>query len=273
MEPSDVPVVILCGGKGTRLREETEYKPKPMVEVGGKPILWHIMRNFAADGFQHFVLCLGYRGDMIREYFLHYRAMTHDVTVRLSDGAYVGLEYHGGRDELAGCSVTLVETGAETMTGGRVARAAPYLTHDRFIVTYGDAVSDINAAALLRFHVAHGRTGTMTVVQPASRFGVAELARADRVASFSEKPRLEGWINVGHFVFEREFLARLSGDSCTLEHEPLRSLAGDHQLNAFRHRGFWQPMDTFREYELLNDLWNTGTPPWLSRADSFANAG
>jgi glucose-1-phosphate cytidylyltransferase len=254
------PVVILCGGKGTRLREETEYKPKPMVEVGGKPILWHVMRAFAASGFREFVICLGYRGELIREYFLHYRAMSRDFTLSL--GVEPEIVHHGGPEDLEGCRVTLVETGQETATGGRVTRAAPYLTRDRFIVSYGDAVTDLDARALLDFHRTHGRLGTVTAVRPTSRFGVLDLD-GDSVSGFREKPRLDDWISAGYFVLERPVLERIGGDECALELEPLAGLARYDALRAFRHDGFWQPMDTYREYELLNQLWQSGDPPWL----------
>jgi glucose-1-phosphate cytidylyltransferase len=254
--------VILCGGKGTRLREETEYKPKPMVEVGGKPILWHVMRSFAASGFREFVICLGYRGEMIREYFLHYRAMSRDVSVSL--GADSAVVHHGGSDELEGCRVTLVDTGQETATGGRVARVAPYLTDDRFIVSYGDAVSNLDAGGLFGFHRSHGRLATVTAVQATSRFGVLEF-EGDAVASFSEKPRLDDWISAGYFVFERPVLDLFTDDDCMLEREPMQTLTRGDELRGFRHHGFWQPMDTYREYELLNDLWQRGDPPWLGR--------
>lgn len=260
MSSMDIPVIILCGGKGTRLREETEYKPKPMVEIGGRPILWHIMRGFSSHGFRHFILCLGYRGEMIKEYFLHYRAMESDFTVRL--GTDTSIDYHAGSADLDGCHVTLVDTGEETLTGGRVARAARYVAGDRFIVTYGDAVSDVDLAALAAFHAQEGRAATATVVSPISRFGVVDLDGGS-IQAFHEKPRLEGWVSAGYFVFERSVLDRLTGDTCVLEQEPLRSLAALGELAAFRHEGFWQPMDTYREYELLNELWCDGDAPWL----------
>jgi glucose-1-phosphate cytidylyltransferase len=255
------PVAILCGGKGARLREETEYKPKPMVEIGGKPILWHVMRNFALHGFRDFVICLGYRGDMIREYFLHYRAMSQDFTVRI--GGSPEAAYGDFGDELQGCNVTLVDTGEETGTGGRLKRVAPYLRHERFVVSYGDGVANLDAAELLRFHRRHGRLATLTAVRAISRFGVLELAE-DSVTSFSEKPLLDDWISAGFFVFERSFLDRID-DSGMFERDPLPRLAHDGELHAFRHEGFWQPMDTYREYELLNDLWASGEAPWFKQ--------
>jgi glucose-1-phosphate cytidylyltransferase len=252
------PVAILCGGKGARLREETEYKPKPMVEIGGKPILWHVMRNFALHGFRDFVICLGYRGDMIREYFLHYRPMSQDFTVQIggsTEAAYADLG-----DELQGCNVTLVDTGEETGTGGRLKRAAPYLRDKRFLVSYGDGVANLDAAGLLDFHRTHGRLATVTAVRAVSRFGVLEL-EGDSVTSFSEKPLLDDWISAGFFVFERAFLDRI-GDDGMFERDPLPLLAHEGELRAFKHEGFWQPMDTYREYELLNDLWASGKAPW-----------
>jgi len=255
------PVVILCGGKGTRLREETEYKPKPMVEVGGKPILWHVMRNFAVHGFRDFVICLGYRGELIREYFLQYRAMSQDFTVRL--GTTSETVYREGGDVLDGCSVTLVDTGQETETGARVAQVGAYLDGQRFIVSYGDGLANLDASGLFEFHCAHGRQATVTAVRASSRFGVLELD-GDVVASFSEKPLLHDWISAGYFVFERAVLERFDPEEGMLEHAPMQALARENQLRAFRHEGFWQPMDTYREYELLNGLWQSGAPPWLT---------
>jgi len=262
------PVAILCGGKGARLREETEYKPKPMVEVGGRPILWHVMRNFALHGFREFVICLGYRGDMIREYFLHYRAMSQDFTVTL--GGQVETTYHLG-DELEGTNVTLVDTGEETGTAGRLTRAAPYLQDERFVVSYGDGVANLDASGLLDFHSAHGGLATATAVRATSRFGVLELA-GDRVASFSEKPLLDDWISAGFFVFERRVLDRLPDDGM-FEHDPLPQLAREGELHAFKHEGFWQPMDTYREYELLNGLWASGEAPWFKPVERVEPRG
>jgi len=263
VETVDCPVVILCGGKGARLREETEYKPKPMVDVGGRPILWHVMRNFAVHGYREFVICLGYRGDLIREYFLQYRAMSQDFTVQLSARAETTFE---GRDELDGCRVTLVDTGQETGTGGRVNRVAAYLASDRFIVSYGDAATNLDARALLAFHQSHGCLATVTAVPATSRFGVLELDD-DAVLSFREKPQLDDWISAGYFVFERAVVDRLGGDDSMFEREALQGLAREGQLHAFKHLGFWQPMDTYREYELLNDLWESGAPPWLRQQE------
>jgi glucose-1-phosphate cytidylyltransferase len=221
-----------------------------------------VMRAFATSGFREFVVCLGYRGDLIREYFLHYRSMDRDVSVSL--GADSAVVHHNGGDVLEDCVVTLVDTGEETGTGGRVARVAQYLTDDRFVVSYGDAAANLDAAGLLAFHRAHGRLATVTAVRATSRFGVLEL-EGDVVARFSEKPKLDDWISAGYFVFERSVLDLFTGDDCMLEQQPMQMLTRNDELRAFRHDGFWQPMDTYREYELLNSLWDTGDPPWMRR--------
>lgn len=267
---AEVPVVILCGGRGLRLREETEYKPKPMVKVGPAPILRHIMVTYAAQGFRRFVLCLGYRGEIIREYFLDYRAMESDFTVRL--GSEGGIEYHEAGDGLDGCRVTLVDTGQDALTATRIVRAGRHITGPRFFVAYGDTLTDMNPAAILSFHEAHQRAATVTVVNPRSRFGLTELS-GDTVLSFREKPELEGWASAGCFVFEEEVLTRLEGPDRMMEQEPLHALAADGELGAFRHRGFWQPMDTYREYEHLNSIWREGNVPWLAPADRPAAGG
>ncbi|MGA2253780.1 MAG: glucose-1-phosphate cytidylyltransferase [Thermoguttaceae bacterium] len=254
-------VVILCGGLGTRLREETEFRPKPMVEVGGRPILWHIMKTYAHNGFQEFVLCLGYRGNVIREYFLNYEAMNNDFTISLGAGGRK-IEYHGAHAEQDFC-VTLVNTGTETMTGGRVKRIEPFIDDDLFMVTYGDGLADIDIHALMAFHRAHGKMATVTAVRPFSRFGILELDAENGVKCFAEKPQVEGWINAGYFIFHRRFFDYLkSGDGCIMEHEPLARAADDGELVAYRHHGFFFAMDTYREYEALNKLWNSGQAPW-----------
>lgn len=252
--------VILCGGRGTRLREETEHKPKPMIQVGPKPILWHIMKSYAAHGVADFVLCLGYKGDVIKEYFLQYEAMNSDFTVTL--GRTDQIEFHVPHAEL-GWRVTLADTGPDAMTGARVKRVQKYVGTERFCLTYGDGLSDVDLAALLRFHDAHGAVGTVTGVRPPGRFG--ELAvEGDRVDSFSEKPPAAGGlINGGFFVLEPSFFDYLdTADDCILERAPLEKLSRDGQLRVYRHDGFWQCVDTFRDYELLNNLWSSGAPPW-----------
>lgn len=252
-------VVILCGGQGTRLREETEYRPKPLVDIGGRPILWHIMKMYAAHGLKDFILCLGYRGSMIKEYFLNYEAMNNDFTICL--GRQNHLDYHGAHQE-QDFHVTLAETGLETMTGGRVKRAERYVDADTFMVTYGDGVADLDIAALLRFHQAHGRLATVTTVRPISRFGILDVGEAGEVVNFAEKPQLDGWASAGFFVFNRGIFDYLTGDDCILEREPLEQLARDKQLMAYRHDGFFYAMDTYREYKHLNELWTSGHAPW-----------
>lgn len=252
-------VVILCGGQGTRLREETEFKPKPMVEIGGRPILWHIMKHYAHHGFREFVLCLGYRGHVIKEFFLNYETHLNDLTVRLGSGKSVELHAHGDDD----WTVTMVETGATAQTGARIRRARSYLPEGPFCLTYGDGVSDVDLRRLVEFHRSHGKIGTVTGVRPSSRFGELTI-EGSQVTAFREKPTTEGLISGGFFVFEREFVERYLGeeDDLTLEREPLQRLAGDGQLMVRPHDGFWQPMDTHRDWKLLEDLWSRGEAPW-----------
>lgn len=252
-------VVILCGGQGTRLREETEYRPKPLVEIGGRPILWHIMKLYAHHGFSDFVLCLGYKGNMVKEHFLNYEAMNNDFTVRLGRPYHITChDAHGEQD----FRVTLADTGAETMTGGRVLRVKRYVGDDTFMVTYGDGVADIDIGALLNFHRAHGKLATVTAVRPASRFGVLDVADDGGVTRFREKPQTDGLVNAGFFVFDRKVFDYLGGDDSVLEREPLERLAAEKQLTAYRHTGFFYAMDTYREYKALNDLWAAGKAPW-----------
>lgn len=248
--------VILAGGLGTRLREETEFRPKPMVEVGGRPILWHIMKIFAHHGISDFVVCAGYRSNVIKEYFLNYEALSTDYTIHL--GNRESLEFHGSHQE-SEWRVTVVDTGHGTETGGRVKLVEPFVDGDRFMVTYGDGLADIDIKALLNFHASHGKLATITSVQPLSRFGVLDIGPGGEVGSFQEKPRYEDWVNGGFFVFEREVFEYIDVTN-VLEREPLQSLAKDGQLMAYQHRGFWQPMDTHREFTMLNDLWVQGAP-------------
>jgi glucose-1-phosphate cytidylyltransferase len=258
-----VKVVILCGGLGTRLREETEFRPKPMVEVGGRPILWHIMKTYAHYGFREFVLCLGYRGNSIKEYFLNYEAMNNDFSICLGEKSQI--QYHGTHGEQE-FSVTLADTGIDCMTGGRIRKIRRYIDGDTFLMTYGDGLSDVNIADVVKFHQKHGRAATVTTVAPISRFGIIELAESDRVASFNEKPKTDGWMNAGFFVLNARVLDYLGGDECIFEREPLERLARDGQLMAYRHDGFFYAMDTFREYQHLNDLWQKGAAPWRTWA-------
>jgi glucose-1-phosphate cytidylyltransferase len=253
-----VKAIILAGGLGTRLREETEFRPKPMVEIGDRPILWHIMKHFAEFGITEFVVCIGYRGEVIRDYFLNYEARINDFTVHL--GATREIEYHTNHLE-SDWRVTVVATGHDTQTGGRVKRVRSYVEDERCIVTYGDGVADVDIDALLAHHERQGLLATVTTVRPPSRFGVLELTDDGRVSRFREKPRTDDWVNAGFFVFEPGVFDYLADDS-VLEQEPLEALAKDDQLAAYRHDGFWQPMDTFREFQLLNKLWADGDAPW-----------
>ena len=256
-----VPVMILCGGMGTRLREETEILPKPMVEIGGgRPILWHIMKGYAAAGFSDFILCLGYKGSKIREYFLNYEAMHSDCTIEL--GRRESLVIHDGHQE-SNWRVTLVDTGLETQTGARVARAARYVDTDRFMLTYGDGVSNVDLAGLLAFHEQQRTIGTVTGVRPSSRFGEL-IAAGGKVCSFSEKPRMhQGLINGGFFVFSRRFFDYVGPQAdCVLEREALERLVADGELSVFVHDGFWQCMDTPRDVLLLKQLWESGQADW-----------
>ena len=253
---TDIPVVILAGGQGTRLREETAFRPKPMVDIGGRPILWHIMKTYDHFGFRRFILPVGYKGNVIKEYFLSYADRHADFTVNTLSGQ---LQRHDSPPE--SWDVTVVDTGLDTMTGGRVKRLAAHLG-DRFMVTYGDGVADVPIDRLLDFHDAHGRLATVTAVRPPARFGALALD-GDRVAEFSEKPQAEaGWINGGFFIFERAVLDYLTGDATVLEREPLERLAQDEQLMAYRHHGFWEPMDTERDLNSLVGMWTSGMAPW-----------
>lgn len=255
------PVFILCGGLGTRLREETEVKPKPMVLVGHRPILWHIMRSYACHGFRKFVLCVGYKSELIKAYFLNYSSMHSDFTVNLATNR---VDVHSV-DHDQDWEVTLAYTGETAMTGARVARAAAKYLNDaeNFAVTYGDGLTDINLRQEFEFHLSAGRIGTVLGVNPPSRFG--ELKHeGNEVVEFAEKPEfLDNWVNGGHFFFRRDFLRYVSSDeSCVLEREPLVRLARDRQLSLCKHRGFWGCMDTQRDCDYLNSLWNSGDAPW-----------
>jgi len=257
MTQGNIPVVILCGGMGTRLREETEFKPKPMVEVGGRPILWHIMKIYACFGFRRFVLCLGYKGNIIKDYFLNYEAMSNDFSVQL--GRKNQLIFQSNHNE-QDFEITLVDTGLHTMTGGRIKRIERYIDDDLFMVTYGDGLADLNIGELVAFHRSHGRLATLTASRPPSRFGILDLSEEGKIVRFREKVQTE-WINGGFFVFDRRVFDYLDPD-CVLEQKPLEKLAADGQLMAFRHQGFWIGMDTYREYEMLNEIWDSGRAPW-----------
>lgn len=252
-------VVILCGGIGTRLREETEFRPKPMVEIGSRPILWHIMKGYSHYGFRDFVLCLGYRGNMIKDYFLNYEAMSNDFTIRLGRRRHV--RYHQAHTE-QDFHVTLADTGLETMTGGRIRRVRPYVGAETFMATYGDGLADINIRRLLRFHKSHGKLATVTTVRTVSRFGMVTVNKKGAITRFAEKPQIAEAVSAGFFVFEPQIFNYLTGDSCILEREPMESLARQGQLMAYPHEGFFYAMDTYREYQHLNQLWASGETPW-----------
>lgn len=255
-------VVILAGGFGTRLAEETDTKPKPMAEIGGRPILWHIMKIYASHGFNEFVIALGYRAEVVKRYFLDYQRLTSDLTISFETGEITA--HNRPRDQW---TVHLVDTGLQTITGGRIKRLAEWVRDETFMLTYGDGVADIDLAALLNFHRAHGRLATVTAVRPPARFGGLTF-EVDRVARFTEKPQIgEGWINGGFFVLEPGVLEYIEGDDTHWEREPLERLALEGQLFAFRHSGFWQSMDTLRDVRLLNSLWNSGAAPWKRWSD------
>ncbi len=252
-------VVILAGGLGTRLAEETQVRPKPMAEIGDHPILWHIMKGYGEQGFTDFVICLGYKGYLIKEYFANYFLHNADVTFDLRSRE---MQVHQNAAEP--WAVTLVDTGAETQTGGRLKRVSSYVAGERFMMTYGDGVADIDLAALLAFHEAHGKLATVTAVQPPGRFGALELdASGTTVRAFVEKPEGDGgWMNGGFFVLEPATLDYIEGDGTLWEKDPLERLARDGELAAYRHHGFWQPMDTLRDKRTLEELWDGGAAPW-----------
>lgn len=249
--------VILAGGLGTRISEETHLRPKPMVEVGGRPILWHILKIYAAHGINDFVICCGYKGYVIKEYFANYFLHTSDVTFDMADNS---MEVHARKAEP--WKVTLVDTGDSTSTGGRLKRVAPYLEGQSFCFTYGDGVADIDITALIAHHRREARWATLTAVQPPGRFGSLAFERG-RVLAFEEKPQGDGsWINGGFFVLEPEVLSTIEGDDSVWERDCLPRIAAADQLNAFQHQGFWQPMDTLRDKQLLEELWQQGRAPW-----------
>jgi glucose-1-phosphate cytidylyltransferase len=250
-------VAILAGGLGTRLSEETTVKPKPMVEIGGKPILWHIMNIYAAYGFKEFVVALGYKGEVIKDYFLNYHHHSHSLTVQLKTGNVVTHDWDG-----EDWTVHLLDTGYETQTGGRVKQIADFIGKETFMMTYGDGVSNVNIPALLEFHSKQGKLATLTAVRPPARFGQL-VFEGDQVIHFKEKPQVgEGWINGGFFVLQPEIAEYLEGNSTILEREPLERLSAEGQLAVYRHAEFWQCMDTLRDVHLLEKLWQEGNAPW-----------
>lgn len=259
---SEIPIIILCGGRGTRIRDVSEDIPKPMIEIGNRPILWHIMRSYAHYGFKKFVLLLGYKGHIIKQYFLNYHLLSTDVEVTL--GRPPEIVYKNSSEEL-NWKITLAETGMETQTGGRVYQGATrYGKGATFMVTYGDGLSNLDIQELLFFHRSHGKMATVTGVRPPGRFGEIEI-QDHQVVEFNEKPQVSsGYINGGFFVFEWAFVEKYMNDNpaLILEAEPLQKAARDGDLMVFKHHGFWQPMDTYREWKILNALWNSGKAPW-----------
>jgi glucose-1-phosphate cytidylyltransferase len=250
--------VILAGGLGTRIAEESDYKPKPMVEVGGRPLLWHIMKSYSKHGIKDFVICLGYKGYVIKEYFFNYYRHTADLEINLRTGEAAVLD-----TQAEDWTITLIDTGQDTMTGGRVKRVRQYLAEETFCLTYGDGLSDINISREVEFHKSHGKLATVAAVQPPGRFGVLNMGQNANVTSFEEKPQDEiGWINGGFFVLEPSTLDYIEGDDTSFERAPLANLAKDGQLMAFQHHGFWQPCDTLRDKRELQALWDAGSAPW-----------
>lgn len=251
-------VVILAGGLGTRLSEETILKPKPMVEIGGMPILWHIMKIYSFYGYNDFVICLGYKGYVVKEYFANYFLHKSDVTIDLADNS---IKVHDSQAEP--WKITLVDTGNESMTGGRIKRIQAHIGNEPFMLTYGDGVSDVNIANLVKFHEAHGKYCTVTAVQPSGRFGALNLSDDDSVESFMEKPKGDGsWINGGYFVCQPEVFNYIEGDSTIFEKSPMERIAADGQMKAFNHSGFWKPMDTLRDRQELEEDWTKNAAKW-----------
>jgi glucose-1-phosphate cytidylyltransferase len=252
-------VVILCGGLGTRLREETEFRPKPMVPIGNRPILWHIMKFYAHYGFKEFILCLGYKGEVIKEYFYNYQWHRNDVTLRLGAKPEITYLTHHPEEDW---QVTLLDTGQSTLTGGRVRRALAHIPDDEFLLTYGDGLCNVPLPRLIEFHRRQGGLGTLTAVRPTGRFGELSLAD-DKITSFREKPdSAEGYVNGGFFVLNKGIEKYLPGDDCVFEFDALPKIAAAGELGAFRHDGYWQCMDNLREVEVLNKLWDSGHAPW-----------
>ncbi|MBU3101623.1 MULTISPECIES: glucose-1-phosphate cytidylyltransferase [Clostridium] len=250
-------VVILCGGKGTRMREETEYRPKPLVEIGGKPILWHIMKIYSSYGFNDFILCVGYKGEMIKQYFMDMYWRNNDLTLHL--GGDRGIEYHTEEEE--NWNITIVDTGIETMTGGRLKQVEKYIDDEEFMLTYGDGLSNVNILELLEFHRQKGRIGTLIGVNPLSTFGVMEVEDGI-VKSFKEKPILKDKVNGGFMVFNKEVFKYLPSEDCFFEQEPIRNLAKDKQLAVYNHKGFWVAIDTIKDVQAVNKLWDKGEHLW-----------
>lgn len=249
MKNQNAKVVILCGGMGTRLREETTFKPKPLVEIGGKPILWHIMKIYSHFGYNDFVLCLGYKGDMIKNYFLNFEKHENDFTLNMKTQE---IDFHNGNS--VDWRITFAETGDTTYTGGRIKRIEKYIEEDLFLATYGDGVADIDIAALLKHHKSKKKIATLTALHPRSKFGLLDIDKHNTVTYFKEKPIMKDWVSGGFFVFDKEFFNYLD-DNCILERDPMEKLVEKQQLSLFHHPGFWGSMDTYKDVEFLRDLW------------------
>jgi glucose-1-phosphate cytidylyltransferase len=251
--------VILAGGLGTRIREETEFKPKPMVEIGGKPIIWHIIQHLSYFNVNRFVICTGYKGDLIRDYFQNSRMNYKNFSVELEDENDVKIFLRDGDIDL---EIIIAETGLETNTGGRILQIEKYVKNSTFLCTYGDGLSNVNIQELYNLHRLKNRIGTVTAVKPLSRFGVLDIGTDNNVIGFQEKPQTDTWVNGGYFLFEPKIFQYLHPESI-LEKYPLEKLANDGELSVYKHQGFWQPMDTFRESKILNEIWNNGNAPWV----------
>lgn len=252
-------VIILAGGFGTRISEESDLKPKPMVEIGGKPILWHIMKSYSHYGFNEFIILCGYKGYIIKDFFANYYKHLADMTINLANNQ---IEYH--RNNAEPWKITLIDTGLETMTGGRVKRVKKYIKNETFLLTYGDGLSDINFKEQLKFHQSHGKLMTMTSVQPEGRFGAISASEEGLIEKFEEKPKDDGvWVNGGFMICEPEVLDYIEGDQTIFEQEPLNNIAKDKELMAFKHSGFWKPMDTLRDKNQFENFINNGTAPWI----------
>lgn len=251
-------VIILAGGLGTRLREETEFKPKPMIQIDGKPILWHLMKNLSSYGVKHFIVATGYKNEYVSDYFSNYNSRNNDFTVSLSSGKVTS---HRSKI-IDDWNVTVAYTGIKTKTAERILKVKKFLEDDEFfMVVYGDGLSDININNLIDFHISHKKIATVSTFKPANRFGVLGINKDNLVSHLKEKPSLQDWVNIGYFIFQKEIFTFLK-ENTMLEKEPMTSLINSNQLMAFKHEGFWQPMDTYREYEILTNLWQTPEPPW-----------
>lgn len=253
-----IPVVILAGGLGTRLREETEYKPKPMVEIGGYPILWHIMKIYSFYGFNNFIICAGYKKTSILDYFLNFHFRNNDIEIYLKSEESIQIL---NENLETNWNIKIVDTGENTNTGGRLKKVEKYIDSDSFLCTYGDGLADLDLNSLLSFHKENPTIATLTSVKPPSRFGILNIDQNGYVENFTEKPPGDSWVNGGFFVFEKSIFNYLDENSI-LEQAPLKSLAIERELKAFKHSGFWQPMDTYREFQILNNLWNSNSAPW-----------